>query len=255
MLRQHPQQWDCADLSRIIQNVQTGSMQDHDSRGSSLPPDDDGDASPEGGRRKSTKKRRKLSEVLTEIATDDSRDRISITDLMEAMRLRAASALILLFALPNALPALPGTSAILGLPLLYLCFQMAMGRAPWLPKFIAERSMLRSDFAALLTRMGPLLTRAERYLRPRLAVLTTPTAERVLGAFCAFLALLVALPIPLGNMLPAFAISMIALGVLERDGAWILGGTIVGIVSIIIVWGVLVVFVKAIGYVLAGAFG
>lgn len=235
-------------------------MQDNDPRGgpvSSYRPDDTDDSS-ETDRRKSSskdpKRRKKLSEVLLEIAADDSRDRISIADLMEATRLRAAGALILLFALPNALPTPPGTSAILGLPLLYLCIQMAFARTPWLPKFISERSMARDDFAALLGRLGPILQRAERYLRPRLLPLTTRAAERALGAFCAFLALLVVLPIPLGNMLPALAISMIAIGVVERDGAWIIAGVSVGIVSIIVVWGVFVVLIKTVAYLLAEAF-
>lgn len=233
-------------------------MQDHDNRGAPAPAhlSEDNGEGPEEDRRKSAHptKRRKLSEVLTEIAADTRRDRISIADLMGAMHLRAASALILLFAAPNALPTPPGTSAILGLPLLYLCIQLALGREPWLPKIIRERSMLRRDFIALLARIDPGLKRAERYLRPRLPALTSPLAERIIGAFCAFLALLVVLPIPLGNMLPSLAISMMALGVLERDGSWILGGIAVGVVSIIIVWGVIVVFLKALAYLFSGAF-
>lgn len=238
-------------------------MQDKDCQAGTAPPagsdqdkpdesgaeEDRSQPSPDGPRR-----RKKLSEVLAEIAADDSRERISVSDLMEETRLRASGALILLFALPNALPAPPGTSAILGLPLLYLCIQMALGRTPWPPKFIRDRSLARDDFVALLGRMGPILQRAERYLRPRLLPLTTRSAERLLGGFCAFLALLVALPIPLGNMLPALAISIIAIGMVERDGAWIIGGLCVGIASIILVWGVLVVLVKSTAYLLTQAF-
>jgi hypothetical protein len=34
----------------------------------------------------------------------------------------------------------PGTSAFLGAPLLFLAVQLALGRRPWLPRVIAERS-------------------------------------------------------------------------------------------------------------------
>ena len=125
---------------------------------------------------------------------------------------------MLLFALPNVLPAPPGLSGVLGLPLLYLSVQMMLGRVPWLPGFIGDRAMPRDRFAQLVERLGPLLARAERLLRPRWSILVSHGAERVLGALCLVLAAVLALPIPFGNMLPAFAICLIALGILERDG-------------------------------------
>ena len=48
--------------------------------------------------------------------------------------------------------------------------------------------------------------------------LTGDTPERVIGAFYLVLAVILTLPIPLGNVLPALAISIIALGMIERDG-------------------------------------
>ena len=68
--------------------------------------------------------------------------------------------------------------------------------------------------------------RAERLLRPRLLWLTCALGERLIGAVCLFLAVVLVLPIPFGNMLPAAAISLLALGVLERDGLWVIAGLI-----------------------------
>lgn len=62
--------------------------------------------------------RKRLSAILDEIAADESRARIAVADLVTAMEARAYGALLLIFALPNVLPAPPGTSGILGLPLL-----------------------------------------------------------------------------------------------------------------------------------------
>jgi hypothetical protein len=53
------------------------------------------------------------------------------------------------------------------------------------------------------------------------------------------------LPIPLGNMLPALAISLIALAVLERDGLWALAGLGVAVASAVVVGGVVFGLVKA----------
>lgn len=196
----------------------------------------------------------KLSALLGELAADASRERISISDLVATMQVRAIGALLLIFALPNAVPTPPGTSAILGLPLVYLTSQLMLGHTPWLPRFISERSISRRDFAAVVGKITPWLARAERLLTARVPQVTTPVAERLVGVLCFALAVVLFLPIPLGNMLPAIAISVIALGILERDGVWILTGGAIGIVALLIVWGVVLAFFKMLGFMMAHVF-
>ena len=197
--------------------------------------------------------KKRVSQILDDVAGDDRRERVPITDLMRAMEARAVAALILFFSLPNALPAIPGTSAVLGLPLLYLCGQMMLGKLPWLPAIVADRSMTREDFRNLVRRVSPLLARAERLLVPRLLFITGARGEQVIGAFCLILAIVLALPIPLGNMLPAIAISMMALGILERDGLWVIGGAVVGALSLVIVWGVVWALAKTAWFLIVHA--
>lgn len=203
-------------------------------------------AQPEGKKR--------FSQILDAIGADERRERVSVSDLMRAMDARAVAALILLFALPNVVPTPPGTSSILGLPLLYLTAQMMLGKLPWLPAIIADRSMTRSDFNSFVGRVTPLLARAERLLKPRLLFVTSATGERIIGGICLTLAIVLALPIPLGNMLPAFAISLMALGVLERDGLWVIIGFLVGVLSLVIVSGVVWALAKALIFVIVNAF-
>jgi hypothetical protein len=185
-----------------------------------------------------------LSQVLHVLADDPIRERISIGDLLAALGDRAIGALLFIFAFPNVLPTPPGTSAILGAPLLFLATQLAFGRPPWLPVIITKRSMSRDDFQSLIHRMAPWLARAEKLLKPRLSSLTVPPMEYFIGLLCLFLAILLVLPIPLGNMLPALAISLIALGVLERDGLWVLAGMVTAGLAITVVSGVVFAMVK-----------
>lgn len=199
-------------------------------------------------------RKKRFSQILDEIGADERRERVSVSDLMRAMDARAVAALILLFALPNVVPTPPGTSSVLGLPLLYLTAQMMLGKLPWLPAIIADRSMTRSDFNAFVGRVTPLLARVERLLRPRLFFLTAPPSERIIGGIFFLLAIVLALPIPLGNMLPALAISLMALGVLERDGLWVIFGVLVGVLSMVIVSGVVWALVKATAFILFNAF-
>jgi hypothetical protein len=212
-------------------------------------PDDPASAQRPGSR----PRRKKLSLILTEIAADTSRDRVSVGDLLRTMHGRAIAALMLVFAFPNVLPSPPGTSGILGLPLVYLSSQMMLGRLPWLPGFIADRSMDRADFGTLMSRVGPVLARAERLLKPRLPFLVNSGTERVIGTLCLLLSIILLLPIPFGNMLPALAICVFALGLLERDGVWVLAGLALSVLAVTVVAGVVWALAKAAVFVVFNA--
>jgi hypothetical protein len=140
-----------------------------------------------------------LSDVLQRLAEEEG-ERISIGDLLRELGDRALGALLFVFAFPNVLPAPPGTSAILGLPLVFLAAQLAFRLPPWLPGFIARRSMPRQSFRSLVRRMRPWLQRAERLLRPRASVLALPPMEYAVGLLCLLLAVVVLLPIPAGDV-------------------------------------------------------
>jgi len=173
------------------------------------------------------------------MAADESRRRVSVGDIMAALHDRAIGAMILVFALPNVVPMPPGTSAILGLPLLFLTAQLTFGLRPWLPKAIAGRSIDRLHFAAVVRRIAPWMMHAERLLRPRLQALARPPFEYLVGAICLLLSIILFLPIPMGNIPPAIAICLFALAILERDGVWVLAGLCASAAAVAIVWGVL----------------
>jgi hypothetical protein len=185
-----------------------------------------------------------LSDLLHGMAQQAGRERISVRDLIDALGDRALGALLFLFAFPNVLPMPPGTSAVLGAPLVFLAAQLMVGRGPWLPRLLASRSMSQADFAALVRRIAPWLKRGERMLRPRFSWLARPPAEFALGAVCLVLALVLVLPVPLGNVLPAVAISLLALAIVERDGLWVLAGLAMALVSAGVVSGVIFAAVK-----------
>jgi hypothetical protein len=189
------------------------------------------------------------------LANDPSRERILVSDLVSALGERAVAAFILLFALPNVLPVPPGTSFVLGAPLLLFTAQAALGKPPWLPQTFARRSMPRVRFAEVLNRLQPWLARVDGLLQPRLQALVRPACVRLIGALCVVLALILFLPIPLGNIPPAVAISMLALGILERDGLWVLGGIAIALASIALAWSVALVLAKVAAALLSRTFG
>lgn len=200
---------------------------------------------------------RALSALLRQIVLDHSRERISIADLIAISGDRAFGALLFIFATPNILPIpIPGFSAMLGLPLLYLTGQLLLGYdKPWLPNLISKRSFARRDFTQIVHRILPALTRAERILHPRLTMLASRPVERVIGAVTFLLAILIFLPIPLGNALPGVAIGLFALGILARDGIAILLGFVTSVLSVVVVSGVVYAMAVAAVFVVRQAFG
>jgi len=187
----------------------------------------------------------RLSATLMRIATKPGRDRIFIRDLLAELDHRALAAMLFIFAVPNTIPVPPGVSGVLGAPLIFLAAQLMLGLKPWLPKIISDRSFARTDFEKVLTKVGPWLQKAERLMKPRAQILAKPPAENLIGAVVLLLSIILFLPIPLGNMLPAIAICILALGLIERDGLWILIGTVTSAVSVVIVSGVVAAFVFA----------
>lgn len=180
----------------------------------------------------------RLSAILMAIASAEDRDRISIGDLLEALKRRALGALMFIFAIITALPMPPGVSAIVGAPLVFLTAQLMLGMNAWLPRIITDRSLSRVDFHRVMKAASPWLARAEGIMKPRFEFLAKPPGVYFAGLVAFVMALLVLLPIPGANMAPSIAICIIALGLLERDGVWIVLGALVGIVSTVVVAGI-----------------
>lgn len=183
----------------------------------------------------------RTSGILRDLAAGLPGERVTLGEIDAALADRAFGLLMLVFALPNTLPSLPGMSAVLGLPLLMLALQLAGGWSrPWLPRWLAGRSLPVRDFSRFVDLATPWLQRIERVLTPRLPQFTAPVVERwVVGVMAVLLATAIVLPIPFGNIPPAIGVSLLALGLLERDGAAVLAGLAVGVVSLAVVGAVL----------------
>lgn len=196
----------------------------------------------------------KLSDILRAVAADQTLERVSIADLFGVLSHRAFGALILIFAAPNVLPTPPGFSTLFAAPLIFLATQLALSQpAPWLPKLIARRSIPRADFAAIVDKVSPWLERAEKLLKPRFSFLTRPPLEQAIAVICLLLAVILFLPIPFGNMLPALAICLFSLAILERDGIAAILGALVAVASTAIVWTVLYAAIKSVIFILSNA--
>lgn len=195
----------------------------------------------------------RTSSLLRNFVALHPRSRVTLRDLGELLETRAFGFLLLIFALPNTLPILgiPGLSTVTGIPLTIVALQMVIGLPkPMLPNWVAQRSMALNDFRRLVERVAPWLEKLERLMKPRWLGLSGKAGERVFGVFCLLLAVVLTLPIPLGNLLPAVAIAFMALGMIERDGLLILFGSLIGCIGLVLISGVIWAMAKTALYFL-----
>ncbi len=151
-------------------------------------------------------------------------------------------------AAPFLLPlTVPGMSTVLGLPMLLIGFAVMVSRVPWLPERLLNRSLPAATVRGVLAKVRGWAERFEHLVRPRLLGLTGGRAINFInGALVVAAVILLMAPIPLVpfvNSLPALAIILLCFGMAERDGAVILLGYLMTVVSALYVGGlVLLVF-------------
>jgi hypothetical protein len=189
--------------------------------------------------------RRSIREMLAELLARHAEENIVLGEILAFLGERAFGVMLLVLALPMATPlsAIPGVSSVFGLPMLVVSIQLMLGYPrPLLPESLARRTVRREALARAVARADPWLARIERAVHPRMPALTGPAAERAIGAACMFMATLLALPIPGANQPPAMAISLFAVGLIERDGMFALLGwfaVFAAVVIFIVIYGVL----------------
>ncbi len=185
--------------------------------------------------------------MFEEICNAGSGERVYVRDMLEAMQGRAFGMAALAFALPVCLPMPPGVPTVSGVALLIVAIQMMFGnRKLWLPGFLTRLSISRDKLKGAVARMKPRLEQFERAAKPRLLPLTGPVGRRFFGLVMLVLAIMLILPIPFfGNMPLGFAAAILALGLIERDGYFVLAGLVATVIAIAITGSMAWIAIKA----------
>ncbi len=173
--------------------------------------------------------RQSTSDILQDLAQEITTDQLTIGQLVDVLQDRAFGILLLILALPCAIPFLYGIPQIMSVPLLFVAAQIIIGRhEPWLPEGIRQRSFSTNAFRSMVDKGVPYIKWLEILSRPRLTWLTKGSLERLLGVLLMIFSASIAIPLPLTNTVPGIVVGIIALGLTERDGLMILGGAILG---------------------------
>jgi hypothetical protein len=155
---------------------------------------------------------------------------VSLGALLAATQQRGIHLLLLFIALPFVTPIpLPGLSIPFGAAVALLGARLSLGLAPRLPQVLLRRELPPRFLAGLLRAASRVMRVLECLLRPRLAFLQDHAAfGRLAGALVAVSGLFMILPLPLpfSNSLPAWTVLLLAAAALGRDGLFFIAGCV-----------------------------
>ncbi|MFN3671033.1 MAG: exopolysaccharide biosynthesis protein [Bosea sp. (in: a-proteobacteria)] len=177
----------------------------------------------------------RTSGLLTALAALPG-ERITVATIIAALKDRVYALLVVLLGLPNCLPMPPPIPLVCGLVLGFVGMQMLAARSvPWLPKRLLAKSIGQRELGRAVARAVPVLIWLERFSRPRLTVLGGPVALPVLGLLILTLAIGLVVAAPFIGQIPlGLAVCLVGLGLVERDGLFIIAGTLVGAVGLVL---------------------
>lgn len=187
----------------------------------------------------------KIEHILTQTARKNGKDgisaaQISLGELSDAMEERAFGLLLLILALPCGLPFVYIIPQIVALPMVVLALQLASGRnAPWLPAALRNRKLPVAGLLDVLKRTKRYAGWLEKLVHPRLSSFTDGMAARLVGALLVIPSISILVPLPLTNTVPGIGVAIASVGLIERDGLFVIGGLVLGLawVALLLVGG------------------
>jgi hypothetical protein len=179
-----------------------------------------------------------LGEALRRLIGTIEGEQITLRELLVLIGEQGMLFFCTVLTLPFLLPvSIPGVSTVFGLVIILIGIGVTFNRVPWLPAKLMDRSIRNEHLVPTLEKGVQLAERMQRWLRPRLMRVTSGTfASRVNGLALTFSGVLLLFPlsfIPFSNTLPALAILFLALGMLQRDGYFVLVGYLAMLATII----------------------
>lgn len=170
-----------------------------------------------------------LSAVLQKLIDSLNGATITLRELMEAIGEQGLLLMCAIASLPFLIPvSIPGVSTVFGAAIVMISLAITLNRMPWLPKRILDKQMETERLRPALQKGVGLVSKLDRYMRPRLPAFTTGAVmARVNGLAIMSAGILLMMPlgfVPFSNTLPGVAILLFSAGMIQRDGATVLGG-------------------------------
>jgi len=171
---------------------------------------------------------RPLSAELAQLQSVFADRSTTLREIVGALASRAFELLMMLLVLPFLLPmSVPGMSTPFGLAVAVIAAQLAFGRLPWLPWRLLDWPLPPGFLARVIAVTGGVVRVLERLLRARWPLVTGRAwlnGLHLLAVCLAALLLALPMPVPFTNTLPGWTVLLLAGGLMERDGLFIVAG-------------------------------
>ncbi len=178
----------------------------------------------------------RTSQVLLSLCEEVMQEKqITLEKLVKSLNHRVYGMGILIFSLPSLVPLsiIPGVAAFFSLPIILLSLQLIFSKkVPWLPKRLKNKAIQTDLLKKIFNYSIPYLQKIEQIIKPRYHFFSSKSIEILVGILLTWLSILLILPIPLSNMLFGSLISLLAIGLIEKDGLVLLIGIILGSITI-----------------------
>lgn len=153
---------------------------------------------------------------------------LSVRQLLDLHGRDSAAVVLLVLAMLSVLP-IAGVGSLLSLVLMAIALRWHHGTdSSILPQRLGDLRLSATWSGRCLRFLRGLYAWAGCWLRERWGVLRHPGAQPAWGVWIGLMALLILLPLPFGNVLPAISLVLLALGWMFRDGLMLLASLLVG---------------------------
>ncbi len=183
----------------------------------------------------SARPHRTTTRLLRDTIAAHPGDDISLDALLVPLRSRAFGILLLVFAIPNFIPAPIGVGGVMGVCVVLLGLQMLCGlEHPLVPGWLRRKTLHRSRAERFLDRSASITHWLERWCKPRMGVLERRPWSLLSGLALVILGVLLALPIPFTNYPFGAILLAFSFALIERDGALLLAMWLLSLVLVIL---------------------
>lgn len=177
-----------------------------------------------------------LEKDINNVIKKSKQDPITIEKLLKSLEGRGSPFLVVILSLPFCQPLqIPGFSVPFGILVFFLGLRMAFGRRLWWPQWVLKKEVSAKLLEAIAQKSRWVMSKLSAIIRPRFSWMNQMPCMRVVnGLMIAGMGIFLALPlpIPLSNILAAWSIILIALGMIGNDGLLIGIGYLLGLICI-----------------------
>ena len=177
----------------------------------------------------------RMSDVLRRLDSETG-ERLTVRSIFAALGERSMSLMIVLLGLPNCIPMPPPIPTVCGLLLIFVALQIGFGRRTlWMPDIVLRRSIEKRHVDRAVAKALPWVLRLESFSRQRIMPFNPTVSAILTGLLLVVLSLGMLMAAPFVGQIPfGLGICLIGLGLTERDGAFVIGGTLLGTVGLFV---------------------